>query len=113
MLARIVESAGIPTVIVSMLPDIAERFRLPRIVAVEFPFGHSFGIPHDRVMQRTVGLAALSLYERSDLPARNDVPVVWPVEWKAAYRGWQPKEAAPVVAYMKNQILLRRGKIPE
>jgi hypothetical protein len=27
VLARIVEAAGIPTVIVTMLPDLAERFR--------------------------------------------------------------------------------------
>ena len=113
MLARIVESAGIPTVFVSMLPDIAERFRLPRIVGVEFPFGHPFGMPHDRGMQRAVGLAALSLYQRSDLPSRLDVPIAWPVEWKLAYKGWQPKEPAPIVAYLKSQILLKHRKLPE
>lgn len=113
VLARIVEAAGIASVIVTMLPDIAERFRLPRIVAVEFPFGHPFGMPHDQEMQKAVGLAALCLYERRDLPARNDVPIVWPVEWKVAYREWQPKEAAPIVTYLKNQILLKHGKMPE
>ena len=113
VLARIVEAAGIPTVIVSMLPDIAERFRLPRIVGVEFPFGHPFGVPHDRAMQRTVALAALSVYERDDLPARIDVPIAWPIDWKTAYKGWQPKEAAPIVAYLKNQVLLKRGKAPD
>jgi hypothetical protein len=112
VLARIVEAAGIPTVIVSMLPEIAERFRLPRIVAVEFPFGHPFGMPHDREMQRTVGLAALFLYEQRDLPSLSDVPVVWPVDWKMAYKRWQPKEAAPIVAYLKNQVLMKHGKIP-
>ena len=112
MLARIVEATGIPTVVVTMLPDIAERFRLPRIVGVEFPFGHPFGMPHDRAMQITVGRAALSLYERTDLPARVDVPIVWPVDWKTAYKGWQPKDAAPIVAYLKNQVLLKHGKAP-
>ena len=113
MLARIVEAAGIPTVIVTMLPDVAERFRLPRIVAVEFPFGHPFGMPHDREMQRTVATAALSLYERTDLPVRTDVPIVWPVNWKVAYKGWQPKEAAPIVAYLKNQVLNKHRKTPD
>ena len=37
MLARIVEAAGIPTIVVIMMPEIAERFRLPRVVGVEFP----------------------------------------------------------------------------
>ena len=113
MLARIVEAAGILTVIVSMLPNIAERFRLPRIVGVEFPFGHPFGMANDRQMQRTVSLAALSLYERNDLPARKDVPIVWPIDWKTAYKGWQPKEAAPIVAYLKNRVLLKHGKMPD
>jgi hypothetical protein len=80
VLARIVESAGIPTVVVTMMPEIAERFRLPRVVGVEFPFGHPFGMPQDRMIQRTVGLAALSLYERTDLPARTDVPIACRLE---------------------------------
>jgi hypothetical protein len=113
VLARIIEAAGITTVIVTMLPDIAERFRLPRIVAVEFPFGHPFGMPHDRGMQRIAGLAALSLYEQRDLPARIDVPIVWPVDWKVAYKEWQPKEAAPVVTYLKNQVLRKHGQMPD
>ena len=76
VLARIVEAAGIPTVIVTMLPDLAERFRLPRIVGVGFPFGHPLGMVHDREMQRTVTVAALSLYERTDLPVRKDLRIV-------------------------------------
>ena len=113
VLARIVEAAGIPTVIVTMLPDLAERFRLPRIVGVEFPFGHPFGMVHDREMQRTVAIAALSLYERTDLPVREDLRIVWPVDWKVAYKGWQPKEAAPIVAYLKNQVLNKHRKTPD
>jgi hypothetical protein len=113
VLARVVEASGIPTIIVTMLPDVAERFRLPRVVGVEFPFGHPFGMPYYREMQRTVATAALSLYERTDLPIRTDVPIVWPVDWKTAYKGWQPKEAAPVVVYFKNQILLKHGKTPQ
>ena len=70
-------------------------------------------MPHDREMQRTVAIAAFSLYERNDLPVRTDVPIVWPLDWKVAYKGWQPKEAAPVVVYLKNQILLKHGKTPQ
>lgn len=103
VLARAVEASGIPTVIVTMMPDLAERFRAPRVVGVEFPFGHAFGMPGDREMQRTVARAALSLYERRDLPARLDVPITWPVDVKEAYRAWQPKEPSPIVLYRKRQ----------
>ncbi len=110
VLARAVEESGIATVMVTMLPEMAERFDSPRIVAVEFPFGHSYGMPHDRAMQELVVRTALSLYERDDLPLRVDVPISWPVEFKTAYRGWQPKEPAPIVAMLKRQVLERRAK---
>lgn len=108
MLARAVEMAGIPTVIVTMMPDLAERLRLPRIVGVEFPFGHPFGMPHDRDMQRTVAGAALALYEREDLPARVDVPIAWPVDPKVAYKAWQPHEPSPIIRYRMEQVRQRR-----
>lgn len=108
MLARIVEESGIPAITVTMMPDVAEKFHLPRIAGVEFPFGHPFGMPHDREMQRQVAKTALSLYDRDDLPARVDVPIAWPVDFKTAYRAWQPKEPAPVVAAIKREILERR-----
>ena len=107
MLARAVENAGIPTVIVTMMPALAECYSLPRIVGVEFPFGHAFGMPNDRQMQLSVARTAISLYDQSDFPARRDVPISWPVDFKIAYRGWQPKEASPAVAMMKQQILER------
>ena len=64
MLARIIEAAGIPTVIVTMMPALADKFHATRTLGVEFPFGHPFGMPHDSEMQRAVALAALALYER-------------------------------------------------
>lgn len=108
VLARAVEASGIPTVLVTMMPELGERFHLPRIVGVEFPFGHPFGMPHDREMQRTVAETALTLYERLDLPARSDVPIRWPIEWKIAYKSWQPKQPAPIIQYLKEQILAKR-----
>ena len=110
MLARTVENSGIATVIVTMMPEMAERYGLPRIVGVEFPFGHSFGLPGDRRMQTAVARTALSVFERRDLPVREDVPITWPIDFKDAYRGWQPKEPSPVVALMARQIRERHGK---
>lgn len=110
VLARAVENSEIPTVIVTMMPELAERYGLPRIVGVEFPFGHAFGLPNDREMQTTVARTALSAYERSDFPVREDVPLAWPIDFKLAYRSWQPRQAAPVVAMMKRQTLERHQK---
>ncbi len=100
VLARVIEDAGIPTVTVTMMPDLAAKFRLSRIVGVEFPFGHAFGLPNDPAMQRTVLEAALRLLAEAREPeARLDVDVAWPVETAVAYRDWQPAEPSPIVAF--------------
>lgn len=98
MLARAFEQAGIPTVMVTMMPFLAERFRLSRIVGVPFPFGHAFGMPGDRVMQRVVAEAALDLLRDATEPeSRVDLDIAWPVDDRTAYRDWQPEEPSPIV----------------
>lgn len=99
VLARWIEQAGIPTVTVTMMPDVAERLGAPRIVGVEFPFGHPFGRPGDRRTQRQVlelSLRVLSGARRGQ--ARVDVDIEWPQPFKEAYRAWQPSQPSPIVA---------------
>jgi hypothetical protein len=101
VLARWIESAGIPTVVVTMMPALAEERRAPRIVGVEFPFGHPFGMPHDRAMQRSVlELALRVLAGARDAGTRVDLDTEWPVSLREAYRAWQPKEPSPIVKKM-------------
>jgi hypothetical protein len=110
VLARAIESAGIPTVTVTMMPDVADRYLLSRVVGVEFPFGHAFGMPNDRVMQLEVARTAADLLGEATGPeARCDIGIEWPVDTKVAYRDWQPAEASPIVAYN----LARRAAIEE
>lgn len=101
VLARLIEAAGIPTVTVTMMPDIAAALLAPRIVGVEFPFGHPFGMPGDRAMQRAVVESALTVLSGAAAPGtRVDVDIEWPVPRAAAYKSWQPEEASPIVAMM-------------
>ncbi|MBI2766930.1 MAG: hypothetical protein HYX53_13595 [Chloroflexi bacterium] len=100
MLARTIEEAGIPTVIVTMMPALAEKFRLARIVGVEFPFGHAFGLPNDRAMQLEVArLAVRALSEAKEPGYRLDADIEWPIDTVTAYKDWQPAEASPIVKY--------------
>src|SRR5207248_5391942 len=56
-----------------MMPAVAEERRAPRIVGVEFPFGHAFGVPNDKAMQRRVlELALRVLAGASSSGARVD-----------------------------------------
>jgi hypothetical protein len=101
VLARVIESLGIPTVTVTMMPDLAQKFRLSRIVGVEFPFGHSFGTPHNDELMLTVARAAAEALEEAGEPGyRLDVPAKWPVPDEIAYKTWHPPQPSPIVAQM-------------
>ena len=101
MLARRIEDAGISTVVVTMMPALATATLAPRIVGVEFPFGHPFGVPGDRATRRRVLGTALTVLAGSTAPGtRVDIDVEWPQPRAAAYRAWQPREASPIVAMM-------------
>jgi hypothetical protein len=104
VLARLLEAAGIPTVVVTMMPDLASAVSAPRIVGVEFPFGHPFGMVHDRDMQRRVLLTALTALAGATKPGtRIDIDIEWPQDTRTAYRSWQPAEPSPIVAMMLKQ----------
>jgi D-proline reductase (dithiol) PrdB len=101
VLARWIEAAGMPTVTVTMMPAVAEERRAPRIVGVEFPFGHAFGMPGDVVMRRRVlELALRVLAGAPSFGTRVDLDVEWPVPIREAYRAWQPREPSPIVKKM-------------
>ena len=84
--------------IVTMMPAVAEERRAPRIVGVEFPFGHPFGMPGDEPMKRhTLELALRVLAGATKFGTRVDLDVEWPVPLREAYRSWQPREPSPIV----------------
>ncbi len=91
-----------------MMPAVAQTRRAPRVVGVEFPFGHAFAMPGDRAMQRQVlELALRVLAGAGSFGTRVDVDIEWPVPLREAYRAWQPKEASPIV-----KVLLETGRRP-
>ena len=105
MLARWLEREGIPTVVVTMMPEVASALGAPRVVGVEFPFGHAFGMPGDADMQRRVlGTALTVLAGAASFGTRVDVDVEWPVPLREAYRSWQPSEPSPIVKVMLERM---------
>ncbi len=59
LIARVIEAAGIPTVCIIGLREIAERVRPPRAVHLKWPFGHPLGEPGNRAQQFCVLYIAL------------------------------------------------------
>lgn len=79
-MARVVEEAGIPTVVVSTGRDLSAQVRPPRTVFVNFPMGNPFGKPFDKVQQRTILLEALRALESIKHGGEmRDLPYQWHV----------------------------------
>src|SRR4051812_31218497 len=87
-----------------MMPETAQQLLAPRVVGVEFPFGHPFGQPGDRSVQRLVLETALRVRAGAGGPGtRGDVDLEWPQPRGEAYKAWQPAEPSPIVAMMLNR----------
>lgn len=100
VLARLFEAAGFSTVVLTMMPFLAQRLGCPRTAGVEFPFGHPLGRPHDVAGQMAVLRDALRLLETADGPGTEaDLPYLWPEPVEVAYKAWQPREPSPIVAH--------------
>ena len=116
VLARTLEAAGLSTILVTNMPFWAEKVGTPRTLAVEFPFGHTLGQPHDREGQMRVICQALETLETADAPGMVvHSTESWPVPAKEATKAWQPDEPSPIVQIMAPQVMemmrqRRRGK---
>lgn len=100
LVARKIEAAGIPTVTLNMLWVFQQVIRMPRVAAIEHPFGRPFGDVDDVVTQSAVLQAALGVFERATVPGHVEhLPFGWHEEPKATK--WHPPVAAPIIGYMK------------
>ena len=78
LIQREIEGAGIPTVGVSVCPDITYHLQVPRAVALRFPMGNPFGSSMDASMQSRILRDALSLLHAVQAPGEI---VHLPYEW--------------------------------
>jgi hypothetical protein len=89
-------------VVITMMPDIAQRIGVPRAVAVEFPFGHTLGHAHDEREHRAVLTAALELLEEAAEPG-TIVPLelIWPDPDREWHKRWHPPEPSPILKLLR------------
>ena len=101
VLARTLELAGLSTGLVTNMPIWAERIGAPRTLAVEFPFGHALGLPHNAAQQTQIIEEALMVLETAAEPGIvTHSDETWSVPAKEAIRAWQPPEPSPVIRTM-------------
>ena len=68
LVARQLEAAGLPTVIMGAAKDIVEHCGVPRLCFSDFPLGNAAGKPHDPASQAATLDLALTLLERAFAP---------------------------------------------
>ena len=76
MLAHIFEAAGIATVVLSSVREVAQKVAPPRALHCEFPLGRPLGIPNDVEFQMDVLRRAFALLTETSAPVLVDHPVV-------------------------------------
>ncbi len=105
LVARVIEEAGIPTVIISMMPAYQPSIGASRVAAVGHPFGRPLGNVGDAQTQRAVLRAALQVLATARTPGQVvHLPFQWPEDPKTTK--WGPDEPSPIVAMM---LGARRG----
>ncbi len=103
LVARRIEELGVPTVCLNLLWMFQRIVGMPRVAAVEHPFGRPFGDVGDAATQRAVLLAALEVASTVDEPgAVVHLPFVWHEDPK--HTKWHPPEPAPIIRLMKAQL---------
>jgi hypothetical protein len=97
---REIEAAGITTISLSNIPDLTAAVSVPRIAAIEHPFGRIVGKPGDEDGQRAVLRGALEAVEEMKVPGSiKHLPFEWPGTAKEAQS--HPSEPPPIVGYLK------------
>ena len=104
LVGRVIEEAGIPTVTLNMIWAYQNAVGMPRVAAIEHPFGRPYGDVGDSATQEAVLRAGLAVFEQAQEPGHVEhLPFVWHEDPKETK--WHPAEPSPIIALMKK----RRG----
>ncbi|HEY0646448.1 glycine/sarcosine/betaine reductase selenoprotein B family protein [Phenylobacterium sp.] len=87
LVARVLEAAGIATVVVGAAKDVVEHVGAPRFLFSDVPLGNAAGLPGDVASQDLVVELALRLLADAVGPRTTvQTPLAWPVAgWKRDY----------------------------
>jgi hypothetical protein len=97
------EERGFSTVVLTMTPEFHREIGIPRVAAIEYPYGRVVGQVDDAAGQRRVLLQTLSFLEKAGNPGQIcHLPFTWPEEAKHAK--WQPPEISPIIKLYLDEI---------
>ena len=84
-------------------PEFNREIGIPRVAAIEYPYGRPVGQVNDDAGQRKVLLEALSVLEKAQEPGQVfHLPFEWPEEPKETK--WHPPVASPMIKLYLDEI---------
>jgi hypothetical protein len=96
LVARFLEENGFSTILLTMTPEFNREIGIPRIAAIEYPFGRVVGDVNDTEGQRRVLLETLSFLSHAKTPGEVvHLPFTWPEDPRNTK--WHPPEASPII----------------
>lgn len=118
LVQRVLEENGIPTVTLSMIPELTRAVGVPRLAGISYPMGRPLGRPHDAAGQRAVLRATLALLAAASGPDTYvELPFEWPESPAQARNVSKDLAPPPIVELLKKKPwLLARlysGRLPQ
>ena len=108
LVARRIEELGTATQCLNMLWVFQRAVGMPRVAAVEHPFGRPYGDVGDADTQRAVLADALdAAIAATEAGQVSHLPFRWHQEPKQTK--WHPPEPAPIIRLMKEQLAKKQG----
>ncbi len=102
LVSRAVEAAGIPTVTLNMIWPYQRLVGMPRVAAIEHPFGRPYGDVGDAETQTAVLRAALEVAVSAREPGHVEhLPFVW--HEAPEQTRWHPAEPSPIIALVRER----------
>jgi len=117
LVQRVLEASGVPTVALSMIPDLTRAVGVPRLAGISYPMGRPLGRPGDADGQRTVLRSLLEILTNARGPDTYvELPMVWPESPARARNASKDIPPSPIVELVTRKpwlvANLYSGRIP-
>ena len=100
LVARAVEAAGIPTVVLNSIWSFQKTVGMPRIAAIEFPMGRALGDVGEHALHRDILLDTLAVFEKAPEPGWVEpLPYRWPHPPEETV--WLPDPPPPMLVIVR------------
>jgi hypothetical protein len=117
LVQRVLEASGIPTVTLSMIPDLTRAVGVPRLAGISYPMSRPIGRPHDADGQRAVLRATLEVLASATGPdCYVELPFEWPESPAVACNASKGLPPPPIVDLLQKKpwllANLYSGRVP-